>query len=74
MGDASAARARSATQIDELEEKIIEHERHIMQMNSSYEDLQKKYLELTEARHVLRETAVFFEEVIIQIIARKISR
>jgi V-type H+-transporting ATPase subunit a len=32
------------------------------QMNESYETLHKRYLELTELRHVLRETAVFFEE------------
>jgi V-type H+-transporting ATPase subunit a len=32
-------------------------------MNSSYETLQKRYLELTEARYVLKETAVYFEEV-----------
>ncbi|RHZ57889.1 hypothetical protein Glove_382g39 [Diversispora epigaea] len=64
VGDATGARARSATEIDELEEKIKEHERHITQMNDSYEELQKRYLELTEARHVLQETAEFFEEAV----------
>jgi hypothetical protein len=42
---------------------IREHETRLQQMNSSYETLQKRYLELTESRHVLRETAIFFEEV-----------
>ncbi|CAG8441420.1 1443_t:CDS:10 [Diversispora eburnea] len=64
IGDATGARAKSATEIDELEEKIKEHERHITQMNDSYEKLQKRYLELTEARHVLQETAEFFEEAV----------
>ena len=59
----SSARVRNAQEVDDLEEKINEHERRISQMNSSYETLQKRYLELTEARHVLKETAVFFEEV-----------
>ncbi|KAJ3338160.1 hypothetical protein HDU91_001295 [Kappamyces sp. JEL0680] len=30
-------------------------------MNSSQESLNKRFLELTELRHVLRETAVFFQ-------------
>ncbi|GBB87914.1 hypothetical protein RclHR1_01440029 [Rhizophagus clarus] len=57
------ARVRNAQEVDDLEDKIREHERRISQMNSSYETLQKRYLELTEARHVLKETAVYFEEV-----------
>ncbi|CAI2162064.1 16781_t:CDS:10 [Funneliformis geosporum] len=63
-GDVSSARVRNAQEVDDLEEKINEHERRISQMNSSYETLQKRYLELTEARHVLKETAVFFEEAV----------
>lgn len=31
-------------------------------MNNSYEDLERKALELEEARQVLRETDVFFRE------------
>ncbi|KAJ3299275.1 H(+)-transporting V0 sector ATPase subunit a [Borealophlyctis nickersoniae] len=56
--------ARSTTQqeIDELEERLAEHEARIQQMNNSLETLNKRYLELTELRHVLRETSVFFEE------------
>ncbi|GES78304.1 V-type ATPase, V0 complex, 116kDa subunit family [Rhizophagus clarus] len=58
------ARVRNAQEVDDLEDKIREHERRISQMNSSYETLQKRYLELTEARHVLKETAVYFEEAV----------
>nr|CAG8538695.1 15393_t:CDS:10 [Entrophospora candida] len=61
-GDIYEARARNAQELDELEETVNQHEQRIIQMNSSYETLQKRYLELTEARHVLQETAVFFEE------------
>ncbi|KAG2171280.1 hypothetical protein INT43_002902 [Umbelopsis isabellina] len=56
------ARARSAQEIDDLEERLREHEVRILQMNNSHETLQRKYLQLTELRHVLRETAVFFEQ------------
>ncbi|KAH8551923.1 V-type ATPase, V0 complex, 116kDa subunit family [Umbelopsis sp. PMI_123] len=56
------ARARSAQEIDDLEERLREHEVRILQMNNSHEKLQRKYLQLTELRHVLRETAVFFEQ------------
>ncbi|RIA99172.1 V-type ATPase family [Glomus cerebriforme] len=58
----TSARVRNAQEVDDLEDKIKEHERRISQMNSSYEILQKRYLELTEARHVLKETAVYFDE------------
>ncbi|KAI8376335.1 V-type ATPase, V0 complex, 116kDa subunit family [Radiomyces spectabilis] len=59
----SMSRARSAQEIDDLEEKLREHEIRVSQMNSSYETLQRRYLQLTELRHVLRETNVFFQEV-----------
>ncbi|OZJ03733.1 hypothetical protein BZG36_04149 [Bifiguratus adelaidae] len=58
-----SSRARRAQEIDDLADRIREHEARIIQMNESHETLQKRYLELTELRHVLRETAVFFEEV-----------
>lgn len=61
------ARARSAQEIDDLEERLREHEVRILQMNNSHEKLQRKYLQLTELRHVLRETAVFFEQVWINV-------
>lgn len=60
---AYSSRARSAQEIDDLEEKLKEHETRILQMNSSYERLQRRYLQLTELRHVLRESAAFFEQV-----------
>ena len=62
-GDASAVRARSVLEIDELEEQINVYERRITQLNNSYESMQKRYLRLTEQRHVLKETGVFLEQV-----------
>ncbi|KAI9206859.1 V-type ATPase, V0 complex, 116kDa subunit family [Polychytrium aggregatum] len=55
------ARTRTQQEIDELEQRLAEHESRVQQMNSSQETLNRQYLELTELRHVLRETAVFFE-------------
>ncbi|TDL17140.1 ATPase V0/A0 complex [Rickenella mellea] len=46
--------------IDELDIKLAEHEARLYQMNASYETLSERMRELIEARHVLRETAVFF--------------
>ena len=63
-GDASTVRARNVQEIDELEEQINVYERRITQLNNSYESMQKRYLRLTEQRHVLKETDVFFEQVI----------
>lgn len=48
--------------MDELGVRLREHEGRIGEMNESYDQLQKRLLELEEARHVLRETAVFFEQ------------
>ncbi|CAO1618414.1 unnamed protein product [Parajaminaea phylloscopi] len=53
---------RGPLQVDELSAKLRDHEERIGQMNNSYETLQKRLLELQEARHVLRETAVFFDQ------------
>lgn len=57
------SRARSAQEVDDLEENLKEYESRVSQMNTSYEDLQRRYLQLTEMRHVLRESNVFFEQV-----------
>ena len=46
---------------DELETKLNEHEARLLQMNESYATLSTRTRELQEARHVLRETAVFFD-------------
>ncbi|KAF8344008.1 V-type ATPase, V0 complex, 116kDa subunit family [Cantharellus anzutake] len=47
--------------IDELEVKLEEHESRLQQMNESYQTLSTRARELAEARHVLRETAQFFD-------------
>ncbi|CAO3684159.1 unnamed protein product [Rhizopus stolonifer] len=56
------SRARSAQEVDDLEETLKEYESRISQMNSSYESLQRRYLQLTELRHVLRESSGFFSQ------------
>ncbi|KAJ8463665.1 hypothetical protein ONZ51_g10112 [Trametes cubensis] len=48
--------------IDELDVKLAEHEARLTQMNDSYQLLSERLRELVEARHVLRETAQFFEQ------------
>ncbi|KAJ3031721.1 UNVERIFIED_CONTAM: H(+)-transporting V0 sector ATPase subunit a [Siphonaria sp. JEL0065] len=58
---ASQSRARTHQEIDELEERLADHESRIQQMNASQETLNKRFLELQELRHVLKETNVFFE-------------
>ncbi|KAF8973431.1 H(+)-transporting V0 sector ATPase subunit a [Entomortierella lignicola] len=55
-------RARSLQELDDLEERLSEHENRLLQMNNSHETMQRRYLELTELKHVLRETRYFFEE------------
>lgn len=45
-----------------LSAELKEAEERIASMNNSCEILQKRSMELQEARHVLRETAVFFEQ------------
>jgi V-type H+-transporting ATPase subunit a len=52
---------RSQAVVDQLDTTLSELESRIVQMNSSQESLNKRYLELSELRHVLRETAVFFQ-------------
>ena len=58
---------RAAQTMDELDVTLGEHESRLTQMNESYELLSSRLKELIEARHVLRETAVFFERVCIPI-------
>ncbi|KAI0933535.1 hypothetical protein AcW1_005341 [Taiwanofungus camphoratus] len=52
---------RAAQTMDELDLKLADHEARLTQMNESYQLLCERTKELEEARHVLRETAVFFE-------------
>ncbi|KAJ3096820.1 H(+)-transporting V0 sector ATPase subunit a [Phlyctochytrium bullatum] len=54
------SRPRNHQEIDELEEKLSQHDNRIQQMNTSQETLNKRYLELTELRHVLTEISSFF--------------
>ncbi|GAA98242.1 uncharacterized protein L969DRAFT_85810 [Mixia osmundae IAM 14324] len=48
--------------VSELETILAERENRMSEMNESQETLQKRTMELEEARHVLRETAVFFSQ------------
>ncbi|EPQ32383.1 uncharacterized protein PFL1_00579 [Pseudozyma flocculosa PF-1] len=54
--------SRGPQMLDELAVKLRDHEERLGQMNGSYETLQKRLQELEEAKHVLRETAVFFDQ------------
>jgi V-type H+-transporting ATPase subunit a len=54
---------RAAQTIDELDVTLAEHELRLVRMNDSYQTLSERTKELVEARHVLRETAVFFDKV-----------
>jgi V-type H+-transporting ATPase subunit a len=54
---------RAAQTIDELDGILAEHESRLIKMNDSYQSLSQRSKEMVEARHVLRETAVFFEKV-----------
>ena len=54
---------RAAQTIDELDTTLSEHENRLVKMNESYLTLSERTKELVEARHVLRETAVFFDKV-----------
>jgi V-type H+-transporting ATPase subunit a len=53
---------RSQQEIDSLDLTLTDLVSRMNQMNDSFDTLNKRYLELTELRHVLRETAVFFDE------------
>ena len=54
---------RAAQTLDELDTKLTEHEARLIRMNESFQVLSDRTRELVEARHVLRETAVFFDRV-----------
>ncbi|KAG9320396.1 hypothetical protein KVV02_005214 [Mortierella alpina] len=55
-------RARSRQELDDLQKRLSEHEHRLLQMNSSREAMQRRFLELTEYKHVLRESRDFFQE------------
>ncbi|GAA5996114.1 V-type ATPase subunit a family protein [Rhodotorula paludigena] len=48
--------------LDELDARLSESEARVQAMNTSYENLEKRALELEQARQVLRETERFFAE------------
>ncbi|KAK3818950.1 MAG: V-type ATPase, V0 complex, 116kDa subunit family [Benniella sp.] len=56
------ARAPSRQELDDIESRLSEHESRLVQLNKSYETLQRRYWELIELKHVLREATTFFEE------------
>ncbi|KAF9239686.1 V-type ATPase, V0 complex, 116kDa subunit family [Melanogaster broomeanus] len=56
----------AAHTIDELDVTLAEHESRVLQMNESYKILSERTRELLEARHVLKETAVFFDKAEVQ--------
>ncbi|KAI5479605.1 V-type H+-transporting ATPase subunit I [Pseudohyphozyma bogoriensis] len=54
---------RSGAQaLEEIDQRLVESEQRVAAMNGSYESLEKRALELEEARQVLIETDVFFRE------------
>lgn len=59
----SYGRARTIKEIDELEASLNELEIRVTQMDASLLTLNRRFLELTEMRYVLREAATFFDEV-----------
>jgi len=56
------SRAKNIRELDELDEKLKELEEDIIQMNKNEASLAKNQLELTELKHVLRETDILFDE------------
>jgi V-type H+-transporting ATPase subunit a len=54
---------RAQNAYDELEDKLKEHEKRLVDMNKSWEELGRRKGELDEKKWVLRETAGFFNEV-----------
>ncbi|KAJ3929728.1 MAG: V-type ATPase, V0 complex, 116kDa subunit family [Lentinula lateritia] len=53
---------RAPQAMDELDVTLAAHEQRLTQMNETYQKLSERTKELIEARHVLRETAVFFDK------------
>ncbi len=54
---------RAAQTMDELDTVLTEHETKLTRMNENFNTLTERLKQLIEARHVLRETAVFFDKV-----------
>jgi len=56
-----AAVSKSPKELEELEQKITEAEKVVIELNENQRTLDKRYLELTEMRHVIKVTDDFFE-------------
>jgi V-type H+-transporting ATPase subunit a len=52
--------APSAHELDVLDEATARHEQRVVHLVESKETLERRHAELIEFRHVLRETASFF--------------
>ena len=52
--------APSAHELDVLDEATVQHEQRVAHLLESKVALEKRHAELIEFRHVLRETASFF--------------
>lgn len=61
--DMSQTAAPSAHEIDVLEDNTQTNEERLSHLLDSKEMLERRHAELIELRHVLRETAYFFEQV-----------
>jgi len=53
--------SKSPKELEELEQKITEAEKVVIELNENQRTLDKRYLELTEMRHVIKVTDEFFE-------------
>jgi len=53
--------SKSPKELEELEQKISETEKVVIELNENQRTLDKRYLELTEMRHVIKVTDEFFE-------------
>ncbi|TGZ84979.1 V0/A0 complex, 116-kDa subunit of ATPase [Ascodesmis nigricans] len=60
-GNGQLAAAPSSAEIDTLNQRAEAMEARIIQLNNSYETLQKRWVELIEYRWVLREAGGFFD-------------
>lgn len=60
--DSIPTQAPSIQEIDELADRTTHYEQRIDSLNESHETLQRRYVELVELRHVLKETGSFFDQ------------
>ena len=54
---------RAAQTIDDLDRTLDVHEKKLQDLNQNYQSLSARERELIEAKHVLRGTAAFFDNV-----------